>query len=617
LCDDVSTDEITPAWACFYFDERIAHHVYTGLRGQVIPPGAVAAGRFEAVVSGRSKGCGSSREAAPYAEKKAGLRFVFADSFEKIYRQNCENIGLYLSCDRALLERLVSGESVPVEEFTAGLDPMSAEIVHEGGLFAYNKARLAGLIATNPTRSAPSQRPMTLAEKIIARHAVVDARSDQVGVPAVTPGDAHFVRADVRFSHEYVTAMADALFRSEFGPDAAVRDPASVYLFRDHLTLLDGVMPEPERQRGLGREAGVLEREQRAFGARHGLTLYGEVMREGRVVGSEAICHNKVIEDIALPGQIVAGTDSHTCMAGVLGCLAFGVGSTDIANAWYTGDVRLKVPESVRVVLEGRLGRGVCAKDVMLDLLTREYFKTGHAIGQVIEFSGPGLLELDLDERATLTNMSVEAGAMTGIVAADSRVIEHLVAMRGLSPEVATNSIVLPDAEAHYVATLHVDLGQIVPMVATPGDPKNGVSLQSLLEDGHGPRIDIAYGGSCTGGKKSDMDMYAAVLARAVAAGARVASGVCLYIQFGSQHIRSYAAERGYLDLFERAGAQLLDPSCGACIRAGPGVSTRPDQVTVSAVNRNFPGRSGPGRVYLASPWVVAASAIAGRLVMP
>jgi 3-isopropylmalate/(R)-2-methylmalate dehydratase large subunit len=130
-------------------------------------------------------------------------------------------------------------------------------------------------------------------------------------------------------------------------------------------------------------------------------------------------------------------------------------------------------------------------------------------------------------------------------------------------------------------------------------------------------KIDIAYGGSCTGGKKADMDMYASVLAAAARKGKRVAPGVSLYLQFGSQDIRRYAAERGYLEVFAAVGAEVVEPSCGACIKAGPGSSDSPDQVTVSAQNRNFPGRSGPGKVYLASPMVVAASAIAGYIVAP
>jgi 3-isopropylmalate/(R)-2-methylmalate dehydratase large subunit len=155
-------------------------------------------------------------------------------------------------------------------------------------------------------------------------------------------------------------------------------------------------------------------------------------------------------------------------------------------------------------------------------------------------------------------------------------------------------------------------------MVATPGDPRNGIPLADIGAGGKDSvKIDIAYGGSCTGGKKADMDMYASVLADAVKKGKRVAQGVHLYIQFGSQDIRRYAEEKGYLAIFAQAGAELVDPSCGACIKAGPGVSDSPDQVTVSSQNRNFPGRSGPGKVYLASPLVVAASAIAGRIASP
>jgi 3-isopropylmalate/(R)-2-methylmalate dehydratase large subunit len=174
--------------------------------------------------------------------------------------------------------------------------------------------------------------------------------------------------------------------------------------------------------------------------------------------------------------------------------------------------------------------------------------------------------------------------------------------------------IVRADPGATYAATFEIDLGAIEPMVALPGDPRNGIPLRDL---GAHVAIDIAYGGSCTGGKKADMDMYAQVLGAAVAQGKRVKPGVHLYIQFGSQDIRRYAESKGYLDLFTKAGAELVDPSCGACIKAGPGVSDKPDQVTVSAINRNFPGRSGPGKVYLASPLVVAASAIEGRIVAP
>jgi 3-isopropylmalate/(R)-2-methylmalate dehydratase large subunit len=256
----------------------------------------------------------------------------------------------------------------------------------------------------------------------------------------------------------------------------------------------------------------------------------------------------------------------------------------------------------------------VCAKDVMLHILAQPFFKGGDGIGKVLEFGGDGVTHMQLDERATLTNMAVEAGGFTGIIEADEVVVDYLVKQRGAKADEVRARIVKADQGATYCATFTIDLSAIPPMVATPGDPRNGVPLAAL---GGPVKIDIAYGGSCTGGKKADMDMYAMVLADAVKKGKRVASGVHFYLQFGSQDIRRYAEEKGYLKVFEQAGAELVDPSCGACIKAGPGSSDSPDQVTVSAQNRNFPGRSGPGKVYLASPLVVAASAIAGRIALP
>lgn len=611
LMDNISTDEITPGWVCYYYDETLAEYALVGLRGGVVQPGDLKRGGFSVIVSGLSKGCGSSRETAPYSELKAGIQLVIAKNIEKIYGQNAQNIGLLTSTDFSLLERIERGEEIPLEAFTRGLDPISADIVRAGGLFEYSKARMRGEI--HPPKITTPPRPMTLAEKILAAHAVVDMQNNTLGVPAVQPGDALFVRTDVRFSHEYVTPMAEALFRAAFGENARVNEPESVYTFRDHLTFLDEVMPESQRKMGLAEQARKLAVVQENFSRTQHIKHYGEVHNSvGK--GSYAICHNAVIEDIALPGQVIAGTDSHTCMAGVLGCFAFGVGSTDMANAWFTRDVRVRVPESVRVHLTGRLRPGVSAKDVMLYLLSQPYFREGKGIGQVLEFDGDGTYSLPLDERATLTNMSVEAGGFTGIIAADDVVVEYLSRRRGLSAETIRSMIVKADPGAHYAHTFEIDLSTVEPMVATPGDPRNGVPLTALKKD---IKIDIAYGGSCTGGKKTDMDMYASVLARALARGKRVAPGVRLYIQFGSQEIRRYAEERGYIDLFEKAGAVLINPSCGACIKAGPGVSTSPEQVTVSAINRNFPGRSGPGQVYLASPLVVAASAIEGRIVGP
>lgn len=608
LIDNISTDEITPGWVCFYYDETLGRFSLVGLRGGAIEKDSIKSGGFDVIVSGLSKGCGSSRETAPYSELAAGVKLVIAKSIEKIYGQNAQNIGLLTSTDFGLIPRILRGEEISIEEFTKGLDPISADIVRAGGLFEYNKARMAGGIAPPPVETPA--RPMTMVEKIVAAHAVRDARTGELGVPAVAPGDALFVRTDVRFSHEYVTPMADALFRSGFGESATVSEPESVFTFRDHLTYLDQVMPEEKRKMGLLEKASGLADTQASFAKRHGLRLYAEV--DGG--GSEAICHNAVIEDLALPGMIVTGTDSHTCMAGVLGCFAFGVGSTDMANAWFTRDVRVRVPETVRFVLKGELRPGVAAKDVMLYILSQPFFRTSKGIGKVLEFTGEGVAAMPLDERATLANMSVEAGGTTGILEADDVVIEYLHRQRGLSKEEIRRRIVKSDPGARYLETFEIDLADVGPMVATPGDPRNGIPLGDFRDE---VAIDIAYGGSCTGGKKSDMDMYATVMKAALAQGRKVAPGVQCFIQFGSQEIRRYAEEQGYVDVFREAGVELINPSCGACINAGPGASQNRDQVTVSAQNRNFPGRSGPGKVYLASPLTVAASAVVGRIVAP
>lgn len=606
LMNNISTDEITPGWACFNYDETLGEYVYLGMRENAVQKGDVKRGSFAVVVSGLSKGCGSSREHAPFAEYAAGIRLVIAKTIEKIYGQNCQNMGMLTSNDFGLIERIRNGEEIPLEEFTSDLDELSKQIVEHGGLFNYNKSRLAGLI--EPPKIETEKRPMNIVEKIVARHAFV--RAGEIGVEAVKTGDALFAVADVRFSHEYVTPMAASLFKTSLGKDARITEPESVFAFRDHLTFLGQVMPQKHRDMGLLEKAEGLATTQQGFAEEQGIRLYGE-SSEG---GSEAICHNAVVEDLALPGQIVIGTDSHTCMAGVLGCFAFGVGSTDIANAWYTKDIRITVPEVVRFVLTGTKRADVSAKDVMLKILATDYMKEGKGIGQVLEFAGEGLKDWNIDERATLTNMAVEAGGFTGIIEPDEVTLDYLVRMRGLDAETVRAMFLRSDEDAEYAATFEIDLNESRPMVATPGDPRNGININELTEQ---VKIDIAYGGSCTGGKMADMDMYAAVLKHAVDEGKRVAEGVHLYLQFGSQKIKQYAKERGYIEIFERAGAELIDPSCGACINAGPGASKTPETVTVSAQNRNFPGRSGPGKVFLASPYVVAASAIAGYIVEP
>jgi 3-isopropylmalate/(R)-2-methylmalate dehydratase large subunit len=433
----------------------------------------------------------------------------------------------------------------------------------------------------------------------------------EVGVPSVKPGDTGFARADLRFSHEYVTPMAAIFFERYVGKDAKVNDPASILFFRDHLTFLDEVISEDKKKLGLLDLATQLKLKQQDFAAKQGIRLHGELTDRK---GSEGICHSIVLESYALPGQLNIGSDSHTPHVGAIGCVAFGIGTTDVFNSWITKDVRVKVPESVRIVIRGKKHANVTAKDFILKILSLDYVRSGKALAKVMEYAGEAIEELSVDERATMTNMAAEIGGFTGIVAPDKKAVDFLVERRGMNREQAESMIagLYSDPGAHYAHVIELDAAEITPMVATPGDPGNGKYVRELNTP---VPVEIAYGGTCTAGKNEDMDMYAAVLADALKHGKRVADSVKFYIQFGSQETRDYCLRKGYLEVFQKSGARVIEPSCGACINAGPGVSTRPDQVVISAQNRNFPGRSGPGQMYLASPLTVAASAVAGYIV--
>ena len=624
LRDDISTDEITPAHYCFYFDETLGEIPYLGLKcGDVLPIGRsdVKKGGFVCAVSGKRRGKGSSREQSPYAEMCAGIHLVIAENIERIYKQNCQNLGLLTSTNFSLIEKVRAGEEIPLTEFTTGEDEITRQVIEYGGLFPFNVARMQKKVLLPPIRTA--KRPMTLAEKIFARHMLdpdggtgVPARpaeqgSAQAAAGAVKPGDTGFARADLRFSHEYVTPMAAIFFERYVGKDAKVNDPSSILFFRDHLTFLDEVISEEKKKLGLLDLATQLKLKQQDFAAKQGIRLHGELKDRK---GSEGICHSIVLESYALPGQLNIGSDSHTPHVGAIGCVAFGIGTTDVFNSWITKDVRVKVPESVKIIIRGQKHPNVTAKDFILKILSLDYVRSGQALAKVMEYAGEAIEELSVDERATMTNMAAEIGGFTGIVAPDRKAVDFLVERRGMDRKQAESLIegLYSDRDAQYAHTIELDAAEITPMVATPGDPGNGKYVRELNTP---VPIELAYGGTCTAGKNEDMDMYARVLADALKQGKRVADSVKFYIQFGSQETRDYCIRKGYLDIFQKAGAQVIEPSCGACINAGPGVTTRPEQVVISAQNRNFPGRSGPGQMYLASPLTVAASAVAGYIV--
>jgi 3-isopropylmalate/(R)-2-methylmalate dehydratase large subunit len=555
---------------------------------------ALLDGNFEVIVSGQRKGTGSSRETAPQAEKWSGIGLVIAHSFAPIHARNNINLGQLMG-DYEQLRRLEAGEEIPLEEFTSKYDAVTRAILEAGGLFEFGAKYKAGEVKVAPPQHAP--RPMTMAEKILATHLVGGERQS-----CVKPGDACLVNVDGGYSHEFTTAQVHYFLQQEYGANYKVTNPSKFAVFEDHLLYATGVA----RMKPFEPQIETLRRLQREFQRHTGVRDYSA--RDGV---SPGICHQVAREHFVDPGDFIQATDSHTCMGGGNNALTWGVGATEYAGLAYSGFTFVKVPESIRFELVGKLAGDCTAKDVILHILAT-FAVREDTLDRVMEFGGPGLASLSMDERATLCNMATECSARSGICEADALTLDWLAARRpSMSKADIEARFVAADKGAHYDGGVHtIDLSALRPMVAKPSDPTYGSNVAELGD----VKIDIAYGGSCTAGKEHDMDMYATVVREALAAGRKVAPGVKMYLQFGSEAVRDYARSKGYMELFAQAGVEVINPGCGACIGCGPGVSANAEQVTVSAINRNFTGRSGPGKLYLASPLTVAASAIEGKI---
>jgi len=605
LLDDINTDAMTPAWVCFnHRPEDLAREAYAGLivdGERLFPRDALRNGNFEVIVSGYRKGVGSSRETAVQAEKWSGIRIAIAQSFAPIHAANNINQGVLMG-DHEILRRLQQGEGISLEEFYQDYDPVAQLIVQEGGLFPFAKALHAGQIDLPEIGTGP--RPMTMAEKILARHLPgEESRS-------VKPGDPVVVQIDGGYSHEFTTAQVHYFLEQEFGADYQIQTPDRFAVFEDHLIYADDV----PRMRAFLDKIDLLRQLQRKFQEHTGVQDFSA--RDGV---SPGICHEVARQRLVSPGDLILATDSHTCMGGCNNALAWGVGATEYANLIHSGLAAVEVPESIQFHLAGELQEEVTAKDLMLHILL-EYARPQETLKRVMEFTGPGIATLSMDERATLTNMATECSARGAIVEADDETYRWIADARPhTNIEALQTRSVRPDPEAIYAGGVHnIDLGTIPPMVAHPGDPDRGVPSDptngARVDEIGEIAIDIAYGGSCTAGKVDDLTFYHRVVREALDAGLNVAKGVDFYIQFGSQEVEEHCRQAGYLETFERAGVQVIKPGCGACIGCGPGVSESVDQVTVSAINRNYKGRSGPGKLYLASPLTVAASAFTGRI---
>jgi len=598
----VNTDAMISGRACTlgYTPEVLGPWFLHDFR-DTVTEGAVRAGGFQVVVGGHAYGSGSSREVAVVAHQGAGIELVVADSFQRIFQENMVYSGMPFTTDRGVVDALEAGEDIDLSRFSRELPPFFRAVAEAGGLMPYGTALLAGRVS--PTYAVDvAPRPMNIAEKIIARQ--VWRGDGGVGISAVSPGDQVLCNTGFRGMHEYTTGMVMALYRSEWG-DTPVTRPEMAAAFEDHFVLINhDAVPESTKKARLAPAMRLTEEMVEAC-ERDGIRLHGP----GRS-HPPGVCHRIVVEDYALPGDIVVLTDSHTPTAGVLNAFAFGVGSTAMAFALRTGMIPVTVPKVVRVEVTGEARGGLSPKDLILHLIGDPYFREEHWRESptdtcIIEFGGEGLAQWSVDELSVLTNMTVEGGLMTGVVEPCQPIVDFLRERRGVD---AQELLIDADEGATYARTLVVDLEDVPLTVATPGDSRNRAPLHEKAD----VAIHNVVIASCTGGSLADLRAAADVLR-----GRNLASGVRLTVTPSSTGVQEAAESEGILQLFRELGAVVTAPGCGSCIGNGPGIPLD-GETTASTTNRNFARRmGGPGPVYLVSPAVAAAAAVTGRITDP
>jgi 3-isopropylmalate/(R)-2-methylmalate dehydratase large subunit len=412
---------------------------------------------------------------------------------------------------------------------------------------------------------------MTVAQKIIARAG---------GRDSVQPDEVLWVDVDLAMMHDSSgpRRIWPALDKLEVG----VWDPDKIVLVADHY------VPAADVQ------AATILKTTREFAAAFGIERFHE---------AQGIAHTLIVEKgYARPGMLYVGADSHSCTGGAMGCLALGVGSTDMLGIVTTGRTWLRVPHTIRVNVDGQLPGGVTAKDLILTIIGDHGMDGG--LYQVLEFAGRAITPMTMQERSVLTNMCAEIGAKSGIVPADQVTLAHLAE---LGVEATEGPFSDPDAE--YSETWNYDAATIEPVVARPNKHDDVVPISALGE----PRVDRAYIGSCTGAKYEDLVMAAEVLN-----GRQVAAGVLLQVAPASRAALQQAMSDGTAQRLMEAGAHLLSTGCGACPGIGTGILAA-GEVSISTTNRNARGRMGSpdASVYLGSPYSVAAAAVAGYITDP
>ena len=413
----------------------------------------------------------------------------------------------------------------------------------------------------------------TMSEKILALGA---------GVPEAQAGDILWVNIDKAMLDDILGPRVEIADRMKEIKDE-IWDPSKVVVISDHYT-----PPASINQ-------AEIVKFTRDWSKKYGVDNYYEF------VGP---CHQIMVEKgHVLPGAVVLGTDSHTCMGGAMGAFATGVGSTEMLGVLITGKTWLRVPETIRVIWNGSLKPGVMAKDISLKTIGA----IGHAGAtyKTVEYQGNTISELSMDERLAITNMAVEMGAKAGLMKPDEKVAEYL-AQHGVT---APYTMVESDPDAVYCQTLQFDTANLSPMVSCPHEVDNVAEIEQLAD----VKIDQAYLGSCTGGRYNDLAAAAQILK-----GHKVKAGTRLLVSPASQDIWMQASRDGILATLAEAGAVVMAPTCGVCVGLHSGLLAD-GEVCISSTNRNFIGRMGSkkAQIYLSSPMAVAASAIAGKIADP
>ncbi len=416
-------------------------------------------------------------------------------------------------------------------------------------------------------------KSMTITEKILALHA---------GLESVSPGDIIEAKVDLAFSHDVTGPIAVKMFRETEVPE--VFDRGKVVLVADHFV--------PNKDIASAEQVKVI----REFAREQNLEHYFEG-------GDAGIGHVLLPEKgFIVPGQVIIGADSHTCTYGALGAFSTGVGSTDLAAVMATGEIWLKVPPTIRVNYEGKRGRWVGGKDLILKAIG--LLGVEGALYAALEYAGETIRELPMYQRFTMANMAIEAGAKSGIIEADETTLAWLSGRSGFKPLVCKS-----DDGARYERVIPIDAGGLEPQIAFPSSPAN---IRPLSAAGHIP-LDQVFIGSCTNGQLEDLRDAAGILK-----GKKAAHGLRLIVIPSTPWIYRKAIEEGLIDTFLDAGAVIGPPCCGPCLGGHMGILAEGERA-VSTTNRNFIGRMGHPRseVYLANPFVAAASAVLGRIAGP